>query len=55
MEESITELEDGIGQLEKQVQEAKEKEKLLVEYPDLNGPVNRDLAGDLFDGFPHCI
>ena len=45
MEDSIAELEDSISHLETQLKDAKEKEKLLIEYPDLNGPVNSDFAG----------
>ena len=45
LEQSIQELETSLGPLEEQVTEAKEREKLLVEYPDLNGPVNPDYEG----------
>ena len=45
LEESIEDLQQNINQLEKQVEEAKEHERLIIEYPDLNGPVNPDLTG----------
>ena len=31
--------------MEGKLVEAKDHERLLVEYPDLNGPVNPDLTG----------
>jgi hypothetical protein len=49
VEKSIQELNYTIGVLEDQVQELKEREKLIVEYPDLNGPVNADFTG-MFKG-----
>ena len=45
LEESISELRENVGQLEQQVHDAKEKERMLIEYPDLNGPVNKNLIG----------
>ena len=45
LEKSMVVLRNEISQLEITIQEAKEQEKLLVEYPDLNGPVNTDFAG----------
>ena len=45
LEQSIQELEASLGPLEEHVNQAKEREKLLVEYPDLNGPVNPDYEG----------
>lgn len=45
LEHSISELQSNIGVLEEQIQENKEREQLLVTYPDLNGPVNSDLTG----------
>ena len=41
----MVELKSEISQLESTLEEAKEHEKLLVEYPDLNGPVNPDFTG----------
>ncbi|KAK6192725.1 hypothetical protein SNE40_004149 [Patella caerulea] len=45
LEKTMEETRHIIQQMEKQVNEAKEREKLLVEYPDLNGPVNPDYKG----------
>ncbi|KAL3857715.1 hypothetical protein ACJMK2_012357 [Sinanodonta woodiana] len=45
LEESISSLQSTIETLQEKLEEEKEKERLLVEYPDLNGPVNRDIAG----------
>ena len=40
--------------LQNQISEAKENEKLLILYPDLNGPVNPDISGGSFL-FNFCI
>ncbi|XP_060064731.1 coiled-coil domain-containing protein 157-like [Ylistrum balloti] len=45
LQESISQLETSIKTLEHQLEDAKERERLMIEYPDLNGPVNRDLQG----------
>lgn len=42
---SITTLKSDIQQLENKLEEAVEREKLLIEYPDLHGPVNPDMQG----------
>lgn len=45
LEESITCLQQNIDTLENKIQEATERERLMIEYPDLNGPVNPDISG----------
>ena len=45
LEQSIQELNDNIKELEKQNEDMKENKKLLIMYPDLNGPVNPDISG----------
>ncbi|KAK7474482.1 hypothetical protein BaRGS_00034304 [Batillaria attramentaria] len=45
LEESISRTEAEIQRLESQLVEAKERERMIIEYPDLNGPVNPDLPG----------
>ncbi|ESO97771.1 hypothetical protein LOTGIDRAFT_72099, partial [Lottia gigantea] len=45
LEKNMGETKSLIEKLEEQVKEAREREKLLVEYPDLNGPVNPDYKG----------
>ena len=42
---SIAALKSDIEQLENKLEEAVEREKLLIEYPDLHGPVNKDMQG----------
>ena len=42
---SIKESQEMISQLEVKLEESKERERMIVEYPDLNGPVNPDLSG----------
>ena len=39
------ELKGDILEMERKLERAREQERMLVEYPDLNGPVNTDLAG----------
>ena len=34
-----------ITELGMKLDESKERERMIVEYPDLNGPVNPDLSG----------
>ena len=46
LEDSMLELQTDIRKLEGTIQDAKEREQLMVEYPDLNGPVNPDLQGN---------
>ena len=41
----MEQVKSDLHQMEIQVQEVQEHERLLVEYPDLNGPVNPDLSG----------
>ncbi|GFR57955.1 coiled-coil domain-containing protein 157 [Elysia marginata] len=43
--DSIKESHDTIEQLELKLEESRERERMIVEYPDLNGPVNPDLSG----------
>ena len=42
---SVAQVRREICELQTQLAEAQEQEKLLVAYPDLNGPVNTDLTG----------
>ena len=32
--------------VERHLEEAREQQRLIVEYPDLNGPVNKELSGE---------
>ena len=41
----MVELQTDIQQLERTLGEAREEQQLLLQYPDLNGPVNTDLQG----------
>lgn len=45
LEASIQATEEQIHHLESQLGEAKDRERMLIEYPDLNGPVNPNLQG----------
>ncbi|WAR02562.1 CC157-like protein, partial [Mya arenaria] len=45
LEQSITTMDKSICGLNDRLEEAKERERLIVEYPDVNGPVNPDLTG----------
>lgn len=45
LREQITSLEQTVTNLEQDVTSMKERERLMVEYPDLNGPVNVNMAG----------
>ncbi|CAG5122628.1 unnamed protein product [Candidula unifasciata] len=45
MQKSMQETEKVIQSFEAELKEAKERERMIVEYPDLNGPVNPDLLG----------
>ena len=45
LETSIRELENNIEDSERQLNVAQDRERLMIEYPDLNGPVNRDITG----------
>lgn len=45
LEQTIQDLSDNIKELEAQSDRAKENERLLIMYPDLNGPVNPDISG----------
>ena len=42
---SIKKLEHNIDDSERQLKAAQGRERLMIEYPDLNGPVNRDITG----------
>ncbi|GFO09866.1 coiled-coil domain-containing protein 157-like isoform x1 [Plakobranchus ocellatus] len=42
---SVKESQEMIRNLESKIEESKERERMIVEYPDLNGPVNPDLSG----------
>lgn len=42
----IDALTSTVGGLETQLGSMKERETLMVEYPDLNGPVNADINGE---------
>ena len=41
----MRELRGEVREMERKLEKAREQERLLVEYPDLNGPVNKDLTG----------
>lgn len=45
LEQSIDTLQVTVDSLNDKLEEAKERERLIVEYPDINGPVNKDLTG----------
>ena len=45
LEQAIQELNHNIKELEKQNEDMNENKKLLIMYPDLNGPVNPDISG----------
>ncbi|XP_045171608.2 coiled-coil domain-containing protein 157-like isoform X2 [Mercenaria mercenaria] len=45
LEQSITTLETTVESLNDKLEEAKERERLIVGYPDINGPVNPDISG----------
>ncbi|KAL4224088.1 hypothetical protein ACF0H5_017542 [Mactra antiquata] len=45
LEQTISTLETTVESLNDKLEEAKERERLIVEYPDINGPVNPDLSG----------
>ncbi|KAH9525252.1 hypothetical protein Btru_000832 [Bulinus truncatus] len=45
LKKSLQESLATVGGLKTQLEEAKERERMIVEYPDLNGPVNRDYQG----------
>lgn len=45
LKKKIADLESQVGGLEKELDGMRERERLMVEYPDLNGPVNRDILG----------
>lgn len=44
---TITQLEHNISSLESDLGKMKDRERLLVEYPDLNGPVNANMQGKI--------
>jgi hypothetical protein len=46
VEKCLAETESQIQLLEQRLEEAKERERLIIEYPDLNGPVNPNLQGE---------
>ncbi|XP_071110838.1 coiled-coil domain-containing protein 157-like [Haliotis cracherodii] len=45
LKKSIADTEGRIERLEKSLEEARERERMIIEYPDLNGPVNPDYQG----------
>ena len=45
LEQTIGTLESSLDVLNDKLEDAKERERLIVEYPDINGPVNPDLTG----------
>lgn len=45
MQESTNDLQSLIQTLEQTISKAKEQEQLLIEYPDLHGPVNAGIRG----------
>ncbi|XP_046578937.1 coiled-coil domain-containing protein 157-like [Haliotis rubra] len=45
LKKSIADTQGMIERLEKSLEEAKERERMIIEYPDLNGPVNPDYQG----------
>ncbi|XP_005112671.2 coiled-coil domain-containing protein 157 [Aplysia californica] len=45
LEESIKETGKSLADMEQQLREAADRERMIIEYPDLNGPVNSDLQG----------
>ena len=46
LEQTIGTLESSLDALNNKLEEARERERLIVEYPDINGPVNPDLTGE---------
>ncbi|KAK2191714.1 hypothetical protein NP493_47g04026 [Ridgeia piscesae] len=45
LEGAVRELRGEVREMGRKLEKAKDQERLLVEYPDLNGPVNTDLTG----------
>ncbi|XP_064612527.1 coiled-coil domain-containing protein 157-like [Liolophura sinensis] len=45
LQRSVEETEKCLQGLESKLEEAKEQQRLLVEFPDLNGPVNQNIQG----------
>ncbi|XP_041348129.1 coiled-coil domain-containing protein 157-like [Gigantopelta aegis] len=45
IQKDLQETRELIQKLEVKLEEAKERERLIIEYPDLNGPVNPDYQG----------
>lgn len=45
LKNKIRELEGTVSDMERSLGDMKERERLMVEYPDLNGPVNADMTG----------
>lgn len=45
LEKSVRTAQESVSALKSELDEAKQRERLIVEYPDLNGPVNTDLHG----------
>ncbi|XP_059144278.1 coiled-coil domain-containing protein 157-like isoform X2 [Physella acuta] len=45
LEKSVKAAQESVSALTSELEEAKQRERLIVEYPDLNGPVNSDLHG----------
>lgn len=45
----VTELERTVSGMERDLAGMRERERLLVEYPDLNGPVNSNVSGMIYN------
>jgi len=45
LEQTVTTLEESMAALTTRLDEARDRERLLLDYPDINGPVNPDLVG----------
>ena len=45
LEESFAASQSALENLEKKLKESEERERMIIEYPDLNGPVNQNLQG----------
>ena len=48
LRDQIASLEKTVSKLEQDVSSMKERERLMVEYPDLNGPVNANMTGNVY-------
>ena len=41
----IEKTKEKLARVEQELEDARERQRLIVEYPDLNGPVNKDIVG----------